>query len=268
VRSLVGLALAATLAAAAPVAAEPWTLENSHAETIEASNGRPYRVLVAWPEGEPPASGWPVLWLLDGEDNFAPAALTARRLAGAGARTGIEPGLVVGIESEALAQRVYDYTPETPGYAIPEGLPAHGLQTGGGDTFLDALENELRPLVASRWSIDPERQTLAGHSFGGLLAIHALDTRRSFSAYAAISPSLWFGDGEWTAGGDPDARLFLARGTEERAFAPADAVQSLAERRHAARLPVEYSALEGHGHGTTMLAAMAAVIKTAFGRTM
>src|SRR5690606_37184280 len=123
--------------------------------------------------------------------------------------------------------RIYDYTPEVPGYAIPEGWPAHGLQTGGGDAFLDALENELRPLIASQWSIDPERQTLAGHSFGGLLAIHALDTGRSFSAYAAIRPSLWFGAGEWTVEGDPDARLFLVRGTDERAFAPGDAVQSL-----------------------------------------
>ena len=263
-RPLVGLALAV----AAPAAAEPWTLGNSHAETVEASNSKPYRLLVAWPEGEPPASGWPVLWLLDGEDNFAIAAVTARRLAGAGARTGIEPGLIVGVESKTLAQRVYDYTPQVPGYAIPEGLPAHGLRTGGGDAFLDALENELRPLIASRWSIDPERQTLAGHSFGGLLAIHALGTHRSFSAYAAISPSLWFGVGEWTAEGDPDAPLLLARGTEERAFAPADAVQSLAERRRAAKWPVEYAALDGHDHGTTMLAAMAAVIKAAFGRTM
>ncbi len=249
--------------------AEPWQLARSDVETVEAENGATYRLLVAWPEGEPPAQGWPVLWVLDGEDNFAIAAMTARRLAAAGSRSGIEPGLVVGVDSGSLAQRVLDYTPPMEGYTIPQAMPAHGLTVGGADAFLDLLDDRLRPQVASRWPVDPERQTLAGHSFGGLVALYALTTDRSFSGYVAVSPSLWYGDGQpaqWVVPDDSEAELLLLNGTEERRFAGGGTARELAERWQTAGRAVHYRSLAGHGHGTTMLAAMGAVIEAAFER--
>src|SRR5690606_40210744 len=99
VRTLAGMALAVLLTAAVPAAAEPWVLERSQVERVAASNGATYRLLVAWPEGDPPANGWPVLWLPDGAQHFATAALTARRLAEAVATTGIEPGPLVRADS-------------------------------------------------------------------------------------------------------------------------------------------------------------------------
>lgn len=267
-RALAGMALAVLLTAAVPAAAEPWALERSQVERVASSNGATYRLLIAWPEGDPPANGWPVLWLLDGEQHFATAALTARRLAEAGTRTGIEPGLIVGVDSGALAPRVHDYTPATPGYAIPPGMPAHGLRTGGAEAFLDVVEQELQPLVAGRWAIDPARQTLAGHSLGGLLVLHALETERAFSAFAAISPSLWFGGRDWSARAAIGKPLLLAHGSEERTFETGGTAEALAVGRRAASGAVGYLPLEGHDHGTTMLGAMAAIIQTAFGRKM
>ncbi|WP_379488559.1 alpha/beta hydrolase [Novosphingobium soli] len=265
----------AVLVSAGPLQAAPWELPRSDVETVSASDGHAYRVLVAWPEGPPPAEGWPVLWLLDGEDNFAVAAMTARRLARAGARSGVEPGVIVAIESGGLPRRVLDYTPPAPGYAIPEGMPAHGLNVGGGESFLDFIEERLRPLVAARWRVDPRRQTLMGHSFGGLLALDAMYEGRGFSRIVAVSPSLWYGDGvlarsEQHAGSGAKAALLVAASPDERTrAAPAGAPMAEAEalvarwrqRGNAAR----YLPLPGQDHGSTMLAAMAPAIRAAFG---
>ncbi len=153
----------AAMVAPAAVAA-PWQLENSEVLTVRSDAGEDYAVMVAWPEGQPPATGWPVLWLLDGEDNFAMAVSNARRLARARARSGVEPGLIIAIGSEPLARRSRDFTPAIDGYMVPPGVPGHGLPTGGANTYAEFLHDRVRPAVAARWKLDPDRQTLAGHS--------------------------------------------------------------------------------------------------------
>src|SRR3546814_1184451 len=103
--------------------------------------------------------------------------ISARRLARAGARSGIAPGIVVGIGAGPLARRVRDYTPALPDYRIPAGKPAAGLKTGGASAFLDFLQRSVMPVIEARWHIDRRRETLVGHSFGGLLGVHAWLTR-------------------------------------------------------------------------------------------
>ncbi len=270
----IGLGLFTALALlAAPLRAEPWALPRSDVVTATAPDGHAYRVLIAWPEGEPPKAGWPVLWLLDGEDNFAIAAMTARRLARAHTRTGIEPGVIVAIDSGPLARRVEDYTPPREGYSIPPGKPAHGLPTGGAERFLDFLDTHLRPLVAQRVPLDPTHETLAGHSFGGLLALYAAHEERTFHAYAAVSPSLWYGDGKLALG--PSAtppekpHVLLVASSPDRGDAGSDGAagaQTLVEAWRAQGHDARYLALPGYDHGATMLAAMNAIIETAFGQ--
>ncbi|MBF3166256.1 ferric enterobactin esterase PfeE, partial [Pseudomonas aeruginosa] len=68
--------------------------------------------------------------------------------------------------------------------------------SGGADAFLDLLRDGMRPAVAAQAPLDTARQTLWGHSYGGLLVLHALFTRPGeFARYAAASPSLWWRDG-------------------------------------------------------------------------
>ncbi|PNU02704.1 alpha/beta hydrolase [Novosphingobium guangzhouense] len=258
---------------AAPLSAAPWQLDRSDVETVTAADGHPYRVMIAWPEGEPPASGWPVLWLLDGEDNFAIAATTARRLERAGARSGIEPGVIVAIESGGLARRVLDYTPPAPGYAIPQGMPAHGLAVGGGDAFLDFIDRTLRPHIAGRLRIDPRRQTLLGHSFGGLLALDAMYEGRAYSRIVAVSPSLWYGNGilakaEAKTEAKAGARLLLASAPDERTARGPSGTDgaALVERWRNLGHEARYLPLPGQIHGSTMMAAMTAAISAAFGK--
>lgn len=259
-------------AAQLPDEAPAYTIERSVVTHLAAADGRDYRVFVAWPDTPPPPTGWPVLYVLDGEDNFAVAVVTARRLARAGPRSGIAPGLVVAIEAGDLPRRVLDYTPASPGYTIPQGAPAHGLATGGADAFLDFVADRVQPMVAGRWKVDPARRTLFGHSFGGLLALHSLFTRPGlFSGYVAVSPSLWFGGDllpaeESSFVATTDTRLLFASGDERGPDPSASgAGVALVGRLGERGMPARYLALPGQGHGTTMLAAMGQAIEFAFG---
>lgn len=273
-RRRLGLAAATMLATPAPALAAqepPFTLERSAVLDVEAGGAR-YRLTVAWPEGEPPPSGWPVLYVLDGDDNFAAAVATARRLAAVGRRSGVQPGIVVGVTSGDLARRVLDYTPATPGYAVPSGAPAAGLRTGGGEAFLDLMRERIQPLVLQRWGGDPRRQALLGHSFGGLLAVHALYTRSTqFSVYLAVSPSLWFGGDllerdrrAYVAPENWALTVLLAGSDDARAPSAGPPLDEVATELKHLGVTVHRLPLPGLPHGATMYAAMAASITRAF----
>ena len=260
------LALCAVLTpVAAPVArAAPWQLERSDVFSVQRPDGEAYRVMVAWPEGTAPPGGWPVLWVLDGDDNFALAATTARRLARVEARSGVRPGLVVGISSGAITRRAMDYTPAVAGYSISKGTPGHGLPTGGADSFLDFLERDIRPQIERRWPIAAEEQTIAGHSFGGLLALYELAKRGAFRGYAAISPSLWYASGTLQLNGRPGASILLASADSETGTAAS--ISALATHLRSSGARVRLLTLSGQSHGSTMPAAMVQTISFAFGK--
>ena len=65
---------------------------------------------------------------------------------------------------------------------------------GGADNFLKFIETEVIPEIEKRYRVQPYR-VLAGHSFGGLFAVHTLITRPElFNSYVAVSPSLQWSD--------------------------------------------------------------------------
>lgn len=271
-RLLLALALALSPFAGGVAAAEPWQIANSDVLSVAAPDGHAYRVLVSWPDGPPPPQGWPVLYVLDGEDNFAIATTTARRLARARGRSGVEPGVIVAIDSGSIERRTRDYTPAVPGYTIPQGVPAAGLPIGGADAFLDVLNRQVKPLVEQRWRIDPARQTLLGHSFGGLFAIHALLTGGWQGNVAAVSPSLWYGNGiidrEERAYAPGAARpiVMIAYGDERLANARTNpAPDELVARLGRRGLDARFRPLPGFGHGVTMLASISDAMVIAFG---
>ncbi|HEY5754294.1 MAG TPA: alpha/beta hydrolase-fold protein, partial [Steroidobacter sp.] len=78
-----------------------------------------------------------------------------------------------------------DLTPTTPGCT---------QNCGGGDRFLTFLTTELAPWVERRYRTAPFR-IIAGHSRGGLFALHTLlNHPEAFNAYIAMSPALWWND--------------------------------------------------------------------------
>lgn len=287
------LALALALATVAPAAlAQPDPMQTMDTSLLERTDlayrfkqldldsrdgQRHYRLWVGQPNRPAPAAGYPVLWMLDG--NAALGALHSQQLDALAA--GQAPLLVaVGYQSEQRierASRTYDYTPNVPGLNEQRD-PLTQQPSGGVDAFLDLLTGRMRTLVAAQAPIDPERQTLWGHSYGGLAVLHTLFTRPgAFSGYAAASPSLWWREGalgrevEGLAGRLRGARpdVLLMRGSEEPG-SPGGRVQGDAGqplRDLAAQLAkidgvkVRVQGFEGLGHGPILAESLRRVVE-------
>jgi tetratricopeptide (TPR) repeat protein len=68
--------------------------------------------------------------------------------------------------------------------------------SGGADNFLKFFESELIPEIEKQYRVQPYR-ILAGHSLGGLFAIHSTITKPGlFNSYVAVSPSLQWENNE------------------------------------------------------------------------
>ncbi|AMV20464.1 alpha/beta hydrolase [Planctomyces sp. SH-PL14] len=155
-----------------------------------------YRIFVSLPNGKPKEAGAPVVYLTDANADFPVVAAAARRLS-QGDPVG---AIVVGIGYPEADPRIhqdrryYDLVgPASEEFlkTLPGG--GAGRKTGGNDQFLAFIEEELKPRIESRYQIDRTRQTLFGHSFGGLFTLHALFTRpEAFQNYVASSPSIWW----------------------------------------------------------------------------
>ncbi|MCJ2184276.1 alpha/beta hydrolase-fold protein [Novosphingobium sp. 1949] len=208
------LGAAPVAVAAAPVSSAATPQKPPRIETFDRTGpqGRVYRISIAHPDAPPPPSGYPVVYVLDGNALFATAADSARLQAFRPNWTGMEAAVVVGIGYPTPAlfdvpARYYDLTTPLPGGgASLTGGPR--MKAGGADDFLAFLESTVKPLVAAHASLDRSRQTLLGHSLGGLCVLHALFSEPgAFSSYVAISPSAWWGGGSLMA----EARAFRAR---------------------------------------------------------
>ena len=249
----------------------------SQLDLDSADGQRHYRLWVGKPNRPTPAAGYPVLWMLDG--NAALGALDSQQLENLAA--GQAPLLVaVGYQTEQRierAGRTYDYTPALPGQAEQRD-PLTGQPSGGVDAFLDLLSERMRPMVATVAPIDLRRQTLWGHSYGGLAVLHALFTRPGeFSDFAAASPSLWWHDGAIVREaeslgqrlGSSRPRLLLMRGSEEPAN-PRMPVQGDVERparelvADLAKVPglqVRFERFDGLEHGPMLPASLKRVVE-------
>ncbi len=142
---------------------------------VSADGQRHYRVRVAVPKTPAPAGGFPALYLLDGNAalmELDEAALERQRAGGHA------PVLVFIATDNDLridsAARSYDYTPAPADGAQEDAL---GRRSGGADAFLALIVDRVRPAVARLVALDTARQTLWGHSYGGLFALHALFAR-------------------------------------------------------------------------------------------
>jgi len=121
---------------------------------------------------------YPVLYLLDGSSNLSHTTGTLDFLVGYGQAPQL---IIVAITHK---KRSLELT--------PTHLPDKRFPTGGGDKFLDFIEQELMPHIDKNYRTAPFN-LIAGHSFGGLLVMHAMSTRPNlFQAHFAYSPSLFW----------------------------------------------------------------------------
>ena len=155
--------------------------------------GEKRTLLVHLPMTEPDAFAkdqkYPVVYVLDGESGLFQATVAITESLGGGSGNFAYPKLiVVGVTN---TDRTRDLTPthSTDSSVMPGFLLTN---SGGGETFLSFFKNELIPHVESTYPAAPYR-VLIGHSFGGLLAIHALGNHPDlFQSHVAIDPSLWW----------------------------------------------------------------------------
>ena len=141
------------------------------------------RKVVVWTPPDYAGGGrrYPVLYLTDAERQFGHSVTTIEFLA----RNGRMPAaIVVGIFNVARTRDLTPYTANEPD--VDRRLPT----AGGADRFLQFVETELVPWVEKQYRTEPFRM-FAGHSFGGLFAVHALATKPElFNVVIAVSPTL------------------------------------------------------------------------------
>ncbi len=142
-------------------------------------------VFVRTPPGyERSGQRYPVLYLTDGEAQMDHTVTTIDFLA----RNGRVPEMiVVGITN---TDRTRDLTPTHAAFGGGGGGGQPLRTSGGADKFLKFIETELIPSIESDYRTQPYR-VFAGHSFGGLFALHTLFTRPEvFNAYIVVSPTI------------------------------------------------------------------------------
>lgn len=192
-------ATAPLAAQSAPEAPPGYVLPETETWELAPEGGEPYFIMVSRPAGPPPDQGYPVLYVLDGNAYFASFAearyLQAGDVTNPFAKPDIGHSIVVAVGYPATdmpfdIRRLYDFTPPMMKNPPPSQARLAKYPSGGQDEFIDFLVNQLRPEIARRYAIDPNRQALFGHSLGGLFALHVLYTRpHAFSAIIAASPA-------------------------------------------------------------------------------
>jgi uncharacterized protein len=182
-RLLFLLCVLASSATAQDTTVTLWTREVLNSSKLNEERA----IYVATPEGYRTGTDrYPVLVILDANDKpqFTLALANVAFLASRGA---IPRLIVVGIPNGK--DRTHDLTPAT----IP--ATAKNFPTAGGATsFADFIVDEVVPLVRSKYRTLPGI-ILAGHSFGGLLALEvAAKKPGAFNGVIAMSPALWWND--------------------------------------------------------------------------
>ena len=261
---------------AAADATRPVTIPGAREFLLPIRQGEDYRILVYRPEGMPPPEGWPAIYTLDADRTFATMAEFVRSQGGSPATTGVLPMVVVGIEAarDGMIRRTRDFTPPAADVAPGEG---------GAEAFFAFVEATVKPTVGRLAPLDPKRQALFGHSYGGLFTLYAATAHpAAYAAYAAASPSLWW-HGEAMLRTDlgplvaARPKVLITAAEYDQADDPLtdrrDHADTLARRRmvdnaraFAARLtdaglPTEAVVFPGEAHGSVIPAAIARAVR-------
>ncbi len=182
--SLLALLLVALPAEAQDSTATLWTKHSIKSDKLREERD----LYVALPNGyaSAPLQSYAVLILLDANDaaQFNAAIGNMRFLANNGAIPGL---ILVGIPNGK--DRMRDLTPPATGKTAKDFPTA-----GGADAFADFIRSEVLPLVRANYRTRPTT-VLAGHSAGGLTALHVAANRPGeYAGIIAMSPSLWWND--------------------------------------------------------------------------
>lgn len=238
---------------------------------------RKYRIFLAVPEEPPPSTGYPVIYALDGNAMFATLAETMRLQSSRSDKTGVIPSVIVGIgyptEAPFSSERFYDFTlPRKEPYVFKNRT---FTECGGAELFFQFIEEKLKPLIAQKYRIDTSRQSIVGHSLGGLFVLQTLLTYpSSFRCYIVGSPSIHWNRSyvmekltnldERLEQNQCDISLLIAVGSLETSHQMIENAQALAKRLTSFQthcLNVEYRQFESEGHISVLPALMSYAVR-------
>lgn len=161
----------------------PATLLNVE-ETQLTHNNKTYRIQASR-IGQCPPTGYPIIYLLDGDFSLPLATLLYHTV-----NTHAQKGsgvLLIGVGY--IADQPYDTCARAMDYLPHQSQSS----TDGAEDFFQFLQATLKPMLMTRYHIDEDNQTLFGHSFGGVFALYTLFNHTSaFQHYVISSPSIWW----------------------------------------------------------------------------
>ena len=151
-----------------------------------ADGARHYRVWTAVPNKTAPPSGYPVLYMLDGNavmDRLSDELF--KQLAEQSPPVIVAVGYQTNLPFD-LNGRSYDYTP-----AVRKNNETYaGRKSGGSEDFRQLLETRIAVIAEQGLHINPQRRALWGHSYGGLFVLDSWLSSSYFQSYYSASPSL------------------------------------------------------------------------------
>ena len=146
--------------------------------------GQERELIIHLPSAYDPTKRYPVLYVLDGSSQDQPLADTLDSLFGRGL---VPQTIVVGIPNMSGSNRTFQLVPP-----FMRTDPANiDSPRGTADRFLEFMERELIPFIASRYGASDTR-LFAGNSRGGLLVMYSLiRTPDLFAGRFCFSTPLW-----------------------------------------------------------------------------
>ncbi len=168
--------------------------------------------------------------------------------------------IVIGIQN---TDRSRDLTPTDDG---------QGGRVGGGEKFIQFIEQEVIPLVEKNYRTQPFR-IFAGHSLGGLTVTYALVSRPDlFNAYIAASPVLGY-DNDYVIKRaeelfkqkrDWKKTMFVGLGDEPESQKGFNSFRELLKKSNPKGFDYEFREFKDENHGSVVLPAYLAGLRKIF----
>lgn len=199
---------------------------------------------------------YPVLYMTDGDRQIGHTAAVVDFLSREGRMPEV---IIVGINN---TDRTRDLTPTRVEAMNGNGQNFPMPTSGGADRFLEFIATEVIPHVEKNYRTQPYR-VFAGHSFGGLFAMHTFFKRPDlFQGVIAVSPTLTWDDryvyrvaSEWVKNAPArPATLVMSVGNEGEALDKEfDALKALLAKKGPKALEVEAVRFPDEDHGSVVL---------------